>query len=497
MRTSRTAAAISLLLLLAGCGISSEELFTEEGDLRTRTPSASFTLSPSAPIVGQRVTFDASASTCPRGPCTYEWVDDGPDGPTGTQWPLGGGITLSKAFSSAGTKWVRLTVTNRYGRSGTTMTPVEVLASSAPPPTSGDATAPTVSIATPTGGATVSGTVNVSGTAADNVGISKVEVQIDSGSFQVASGTSDWSYALNTTTLSNATHSLTARATDTSGNTKTATVTLTVSNTVPVPPTSPGGFPDASNTGVPVGTTLTRYTGPCTITSTTTLNNVDATGCLALLIRAPNVVINSSKLPRIDVTDSRIGSVSIADSTILGGNWSDGAVWGYNITVTRSNITGGQHNFHCAGNCTLTDSWLHDQYNPDGQSYHNNAFITNGGSNMLVRHNTLHCTAILNSTDGGCSGDFSLFGDFDPVSNVRLENNLLKANNSSISYCAYAGYQPSKPFPIPDHITFIGNVFERGPNNKCGVYGPVTSWYPSSTNVWSNNTWSDGTILNP
>ena len=58
------------------------------------------------------------------------------------------------------------------------------------------------------------------------------------------------------------------------------------------------------------------------------------------------------------------------------------------------NVTGGQHSFHCADNCTVTDSWLHDQYNPSGQAYHNNAFITNGGQKMVIRHNTLHCTAL-------------------------------------------------------------------------------------------------------
>ena len=83
------------------------------------------------------------------------------------------------------------------------------------------------------------------------------------------------------------------------------------------------------------------------------------------------------------------GVTSITNSTVKGGNWSDGAVWGYNIVAKGLNITGGQHSFHCADNCTVTDSWLHDQYNPAGGSYHNNAFITNGGYgtvNMAISH---------------------------------------------------------------------------------------------------------------
>jgi hypothetical protein len=258
------------------------------------------------------------------------------------------------------------------------------------------------------------------------------------------------------------------------------------------------GFPDASNTGVPDGTPLSPYSGPCTISSSVTLTAVDATSCGGLLIRAANVTISKSLLPRIDATSGSSASVTITDSTVRGGNWSDGAVWGSNFTLVRSEVTGGQHNVHCNDNCTVIDSWLHDQYNPDGQGYHNNAFITNGGSHMVLRHNTLHCTAILNSSDGGCTADVSLFGDFDPVSDVLVENNFLRANDSSISYCAYGGYQPSKPYPIATQVRYVNNVFERGTNNKCGVFGPVTSFQSGAAgNVWSGNVWDKGGTVNP
>jgi len=214
--------------------------------------------------------------------------------------------------------------------------------------------------------------------------------------------------------------------------------------------------------------------------------------------KAKGVVITKSKLPRIDATAAGTYSVSVSDSTVDGGTWSDGAVWGYNITVVRSNIYGGKDSVHCADNCSVTDSWLHDQYNPAGKSYHNQAFLTNGGSNMVLRHNTLHCTPLLNSTDGGCTADVSLFGDFDPVTNVTVDNNLLKANNSSISYCAYGGYEPSKAYPIATNIKYTNNVFERGANGKCGVYGPVTSFQTgASGNIWSGNVFTDGTVIKP
>ena len=89
---------------------------------------------------------------------------------------------------------------------------------------------PSAAISSPANGATVSGTTTVSGTASDSVALSSVAVQVDGGSFSTASGTTNWSVSLNTTSLSNAAHTLTAKATDTSGATATTSVTVNVSN---------------------------------------------------------------------------------------------------------------------------------------------------------------------------------------------------------------------------------------------------------------------------
>ncbi len=260
-----------------------------------------------------------------------------------------------------------------------------------------------------------------------------------------------------------------------------------------------GGFPDGSNTGVPDGVVLTPYTGPCTLQTSTTLDAVDATSCDAIVIQAGDVVITRSRLPRVEATvEGGTYSVSISDSTVIAGEWVGGAIWGNNITAARVEVTGGQHSFHCGDNCIVRDSWLHEQWNPDGESFHNNAFISNGGSNMQITHNTLHCTALLNATEGGCTADLSLFGDFGPIANVKVERNLLKANNSSISYCAYGGHSPAKAHPIATGIEYVDNVFERGANGKCGVYGPITSFQTSASgNVWMGNRFEDGVIIDP
>jgi hypothetical protein len=96
-------------------------------------PTASFTYSPTSPVTGQPVLFNGSSSSCPDGPCTYEWSDDGgTTRPIPPLWPLGGGQTLSFTFSEAGTKYVRLVVTDASGQTATIEQNVVVAA--APPP---------------------------------------------------------------------------------------------------------------------------------------------------------------------------------------------------------------------------------------------------------------------------------------------------------------------------------------------------------------------------
>lgn len=95
-----------------------------------------------------------------------------------------------------------------------------------------DTTPPTVSMTNPTAGATISGTSALSATATDNVGVTKVEFYVD-GTLKNSDTTSPYSYSLDTTTLSNAAHSLTAKAYDAAGNvTTSASVSVTVSNVV-------------------------------------------------------------------------------------------------------------------------------------------------------------------------------------------------------------------------------------------------------------------------
>lgn len=101
-----------------------------------------------------------------------------------------------------------------------------------------DSHPPTVAITLPSSGATVTGAMSVTGTASDDVGVARVEIRVDSGSFRVADGVADWAYLLDSTSYADGNHTVAARATDASGNLSTTTEVINVQNAV-APPLAP------------------------------------------------------------------------------------------------------------------------------------------------------------------------------------------------------------------------------------------------------------------
>jgi hypothetical protein len=90
---------------------------------------------------------------------------------------------------------------------------------------------PTVTITSPTNLEVVSGTITISGTASDDVSVEKVQVKVDSGAWLDATGTTSWTYTLNTLMLSDGLHLVQARAYDGSlYSSSNAEVTINVSN---------------------------------------------------------------------------------------------------------------------------------------------------------------------------------------------------------------------------------------------------------------------------
>lgn len=108
-----------------------------------------------------------------------------------------------------------------------------------------DTTPPTVSMLAPANGSTVSGTVVLSATASDNVAVASVQFQLDGANVGPLDTTAPYAYSWDTTKAANGSHTLTAIATDTSGNSATSSgVSVSVKNSSvdTTPPSVPAGL---------------------------------------------------------------------------------------------------------------------------------------------------------------------------------------------------------------------------------------------------------------
>jgi hypothetical protein len=101
----------------------------------------------------------------------------------------------------------------------------------------GDTTAPTVSITNPTTNETVTGTQQpVAANASDNCGVASVQFYLDGQALGNPVTSSPYAINWDTTTAANGTHTLTAKATDTSGNIGSSSpISVTVQNPIEPP----------------------------------------------------------------------------------------------------------------------------------------------------------------------------------------------------------------------------------------------------------------------
>lgn len=280
---------------------------------------------------------------------------------------------------------------------------------------------------------------------------------------------------------------------------------------VPMGPDPWGGcFPGPSNTGVPDGTVLTNYTGPCSITTANTVIDKKTVNCDRLDIRAQGIKITNTHINGrvyIDDTWCNTASFTITDSTVVTNDKLSRALMYCNYTATRVDLSGGGSMAICS-NCTIQDSYLHDpQEDPDGKAHNSTVRIW---ANANIIHNTLWCNVrTIQSTDGsgeasGCSANQTGYShDGNPPHNSTVTRNFYAAIPDG--YCSYGGSTGGAGANQVHDVKITQNIFQRGnkandwkptPAYICGFYGPITSMDESLPgNVFSGNTWDNGKPL--
>jgi carbon monoxide dehydrogenase subunit G len=301
------------------------------------------TISITAPASGATVAGTVTATTSVSSNTTSVQfkVDGSNTGAAVTSAPFSYSLnttTLSNASHS-----ITAVASNAAGQTATSAADSITVNNAAPP------TPPTISITAPASGATVSGTVTVTTTVSANT--TSVQFKVDGSNTGAAVTSAPFSYSLNTTTLSNASHSITAVASNAAGQTTTsAAVSVTVNNAVP---------PTISITAPASGATVA---GTVTVTTTVSANTtsvqfkVDGNNTGAAVSSAPfSYALNTTTLSNASHSITAVASNAAGQTTTSAGD---------SITVNNTapptpptiSITGPASGATVSGTVTVTTS---------------------------------------------------------------------------------------------------------------------------------------------
>jgi len=210
-----------------------------------------------------------------------------------------------------------------------------------------DTTAPQVAITSPAAGATVSGSVNLTANATDNVAVASVQFKVDGANAGSALTAAPYSYLLNTSSLSNASHSITAVATDAAGNAATsAAVSVTVNNSTPdtTPPTVSVTAP--ANGASVSGTVSVTANASDNVSVASVQFQLDSANVGSLLTAAPYVfswnsasASNGSHTLRAIAKDGAGNSTTSASVSVTVSNTTDTTAPTVSITAPASGAT--------------------------------------------------------------------------------------------------------------------------------------------------------------
>ena len=240
------------------------------------------------------------------------------------------------------------------------------------------------------------------------------------------------------------------------------------------PKPSACGLPDATNTGVPPGTSLRTHSGDITVkTAGTVIDRQDIRGCVR--VQAPGVVIRRSKIAcrNFPVVASFNGEYSgtglvVEDSEISCLDTNGTGLSDTNVTARRLDIHGCENGFDIDASFIVQDSYIHDLY--QSSEAHTDGIQLAGGAHLRINHNTIFSN----------NGNSAIISHRTDNSDVVVSNNLMAGG-------AYTFYCPSE---TSQNFRVIGNRVATLFYPKGGAFGPWTYCEKVAErrgNIWDND----------
>jgi len=247
-----------------------------------------------------------------------------------------------------------------------------------------------------------------------------------------------------------------------------------------------GPDPDASNTGVPTGVTLTNSGSIVTTSNGQVIQNLNVTGSIE--VRHSNVTIRRCRITGPFSIWAGIGRNNSSTGTLVedcevNGNRALGSYGiGVSGTVRRCRVWGVENGLNPQANSTYEDNYVYG-LNPTGTDPHSDAVPMQGGtSNVIVRHNTLDITGA-----SGFNAHFFINSYFGATDNVLIDNNLLVGVPAVRQGFNFYSYRDGT-WPSLTNVRITNNRIKLAP---WGVFSDQYGNGPGRVNVlteWANNT---------
>ena len=270
------------------------------------------------------------------------------------------------------------------------------------------------------------------------------------------------------------------------------------------------GYPDATNTGVPAGTTLAPSSSRTISTAGTVINGLEISGTVT--VAASNVTIKNSRIAPTKggsgsygvILNSGASNFTIEHSEVVGPagetNGLESAVWnhyGNPGVVARSDY------FHHCADCWEGPGTFEDDYMvvDAGYSGSHDEDIYVCGAAVDVEHSTLlntyHQTATVFGDTAGCGGNTfevknSLLAGGGylvyPQANATSATGTMNVSNNRFARCLNgASYDSSSGGTYcSGKVGDTNGYYPYG-----GFYGVAAYVFSGGGNVWANNVWDD------
>jgi hypothetical protein len=269
---------------------------------------------------------------------------------------------------------------------------------------------------------------------------------------------------------------------------------------------------DETNTGVPSGRALGDVNSTIIVTEAWIRDSNGGSRIMrdkyfhsgaALIITVDGFTVQYCKFfgkggisPDPNDGSGRLGkSISILDCELDGNHENMGgdvAVNGSSLTLKRVHIRRWPRSMWIGGNDVLVEGcYMHDLTCDGSDAHIENIYVAGGDNLAFIGNKLISNRTYIEDGTGQISASLAIYNEsyasFPNLDHLRVEDNCFESDGG---YALYGGACMGKLAPYAKDMTVSGNVFGRGEQRCCGIFGTATAFdcYAAS-NVWKGNTW--------